>query len=646
MPTSMLNSASGTEAEQVVIGAVLLDNSLLDKLFDLDPQDFFQPTHTILWQAFQALHEAGSSIDAVSLVDYLNQIGELQRIGGAAYLHTCIAAVPMTAHADYYAQQIREAANRRRIRLLGERLTQLSESDQDSSELLQLSREWLNATTGAEPAWPEPMPLGGRGHNLPVFPVQSLPSWLSEQVVAVAEFTQTPVDLPASIALAALSTAAAGRAVVDVRGSWREPVNVYTVVVLPPGSRKSAVFTAMTAPLLEAEKELIRVSGPAIAEAKLAREVTVKAAERAKSAAINCTDETVRIGLLAEANAATMNVEAVTVPPKPRLIADDVTPEAAASLLAEQGGRLAVLSAEGGIFATLAGRYSGVPNLEVFLKAHAADMLRVDRKHADPEIIEHPALTLGLAIQPEVLRDIATMPGFRGRGLLARILFALPENTVGRRKIGAPSIPSQVEETYRQHITRLVMTFADRTDPSVLTLTPGAQQALLALEAAVEPKLGPEGTWHPITDWGSKYCGAVIRIAGLLHLAENPGNGWTTPISDTTLKNAVLIGEYYATHAIAAFTDMGTDPTTEDARHILNWIQRKPRQRFTSRELFSELTRSRFPKTSRLDAPLRLLEEHGYIRKLPDLNRKRSGGRPSSPNWLVHPAYQRREAQG
>lgn len=44
-----------------------------------------------------------------------------------------------------------------------------------------------------------------------------------------------------------------------------------------------------------------------------------------------------------------------------------------------------------------------------------------------------PALTLGLAIQPEVLADVAAVPGFRG--LLARIPYALPENTVGRRKL-------------------------------------------------------------------------------------------------------------------------------------------------------------------------------------------------------------------
>ncbi|GGM73888.1 hypothetical protein GCM10007977_089320 [Dactylosporangium sucinum] len=102
-----------------------------------------------------------------------------------------------------------------------------------------------------------------------------------------------------------------------------------------------------------------------------------------------------------------MNADGITVPVLPRLVADDVTSEQAASLFAEQGGRLAVLSAEGGIFATLAGRYSGTPNLEVFLKGHAGDMLRVDRRSRPAEHVVRPALMLGLAVQPEVPRDIA-----------------------------------------------------------------------------------------------------------------------------------------------------------------------------------------------------------------------------------------------
>ena len=141
------------------------------------------------------------------------------------------------------------------------------------------------------------------------------------------------------------------------------------------------------------------------------------------------------------------------MPVLPRLVADDVTPEAAASLLAEQGGRLAVLSAEGGIFTTMSGRYSGgVPSLEVFLKGHAGDLLRVDRKGRPAEHVPAPALTLGLALQPEVLRDIARLPGFRGRGLLARILYSLPENTVGRRRIGAAAVPAAVSHAYHREL--------------------------------------------------------------------------------------------------------------------------------------------------------------------------------------------------
>ena len=77
---------------------------------------------------------------------------------------------------------------------------------------------------------------------------------------------------------------------------------------------------------------------------------------------------------------AVLAAEQLTVPVRPRLVADDVTAEAAGSLLAEQDGRLAVLSAEGGIFTTIAGRYSTAPNLKVFLKGHAGD-LEPARRH-------------------------------------------------------------------------------------------------------------------------------------------------------------------------------------------------------------------------------------------------------------------------
>jgi replicative DNA helicase len=246
----------------------------------------------------------------------------------------------------------------------------------------------------APPSWDaDPTPLTPP-RLVPPFPVDALPTWVADMVLAVAEFTQTPLDLPGCLALAALSSATGGRAEVEVRPGWREPLNLYTVVAMPPGSRKSAVFAAMTAPLLEAERHLVEHARPRIAEAELARKAAHAEAERRAKHATTAREREAQEEALASAAEAAVEADGIVVPPLPRLIADDITVEAAATLLAEQGGRLAVLSAEGGIFATLAGFYSGgVPNLEVFLKGHAGDLLGVDRKGRPAEQVTSPALT-------------------------------------------------------------------------------------------------------------------------------------------------------------------------------------------------------------------------------------------------------------
>jgi replicative DNA helicase len=493
----------------------------------------------------------------------------------------------------------------------------------------------MSANTITE-KWEMPSPLGRQAELRP-FPVDALPSWVTAEVLALGDFTQTPYDLAGTVALAVLSAAAGGRAVVEVRGSWREPLNLFLVSAMPPGSRKSAVFAELTGPLLETEQALIEVVRPQILEAETQQKIAQRNAERATGKASGIDDAEAAKKLTAEAISAAQMAEAITIPAMPRFVADDVTPEATASLLAEHGGRLAVLSAEGGIFATIAGRYSGTPSMEVFLKGHAGDMLRVDRKGRPPEHVPHPALTLGLCLQPEVLRDIAKLPGFRGRGLLARILYSLPPNTVGRRKIGMPPVPDDVRNTYGESVRQLVMTMNEWTDPAVLTLTPKAAQLVLDAEIALEPRLDPDtGDLAGIVDWASKQIGAVVRIAGLLHLADNLTNGWAQPIQAETMRRAIKIGDYFTGHAQATFDAMGVDPVLEDARALHRWIERTGPAQFTKRQMHMGVSRSRFPKVGDLDAPLDLLEEHGFIRRAPEPERTGPGRRPS-PTYLVHP---------
>jgi hypothetical protein len=498
---------------------------------------------------------------------------------------------------------------------------------------------------GGSDAWEAPVPLGLRT-ALPAFPVDAFPGWVRAEVAAVAEFTQTPPDLGATVVLGVLAAAAGGRAVVEVRGSWREPLNLFTVAAMFPGSRKSAVFDVMTEPLLATEHALVEKTEPQIIEAETQRRVAQRDADKAAARASGLDKGEERDKAVADAVGAAQLAEAIIVPVMPRLVADDITPEAAATLLAEQGGRLAVLSAEGGIFSILAGRYSGgIPSLEIFLKGHSGDMIRVDRRGRPPEHIPRPALTLGLCVQPEVLRAIADMPGFRGRGLLARILYALPPDLVGRRKVGAPAVPEDIQAAYASNIRTLVLTLAGWTDPAVLTLTLEAAELLLAAEEAIELRLDADsGDLAGIRDWASKQVGATVRVAGLLHLASDLTTGWGHPIAGDTMRDAIRVTDYYTEHALAAFDHMGVDPVLAAARELYAWIDRTRPARFTKRELFSAVSRSRFPKVGDLDAPLDLIEQHGYIRREPEPERMGPGRRPS-PTYLVHPALAAETAQ-
>ncbi|MET7715268.1 YfjI family protein [Streptomyces sp. NPDC005407] len=486
------------------------------------------------------------------------------------------------------------------------------------------------------PVWDEPVPLKVR-RELPTFPVHALPQWLGAMVGAVAEETQTPVDLAGCLALSVIATAAGGRVVVCVRGRWREPVNIYTAVALDPGNRKSAVFALMTQPLLAVEKRLVELSGAVRAEAETTARLAKAAADKAAAKAANAEPDK-RADLTAEAISLAQTAESLTVPAKPQLVADDITPENLATLLTEQNGRISVMSPEGGIFEIIAGRYSGTPNMEIFLKGHAGDMVRVNRQGRDAQHIEQPAVTMGLAVQPEVLESIGSIKGADGRGLLARFLYAQPESLVGRRNLTPDLIPDAVADAYAAQLAGLTTALVDWTDPAVLTLTPEADAVMHAYQKVTESRLGKGGSLAAIVKWASKRDGAVARIAALLHLATHPDNGWTRPIEASTMAAATELGDYFTAHAQHVFDAMGADPAQEAAGLVLTQLESSPLPVFTKRELFRVLSRGDFPTMADLDPALALLEEHGWLRQQPPPPRNGRGGRPPSPRYESHPS--------
>ncbi|MBW3578525.1 MAG: DUF3987 domain-containing protein [Actinobacteria bacterium] len=495
--------------------------------------------------------------------------------------------------------------------------------------------------------WVTPVPLRRR-LSPPPFPVDVFPDWLAAMVTATAEFTQTDPAMPAAVALSVLAGCAGGRLEVEARPGWREPTHLFIATVARPGERKTPVQQALVRPLREAEDALVAKAAPKVAEAETRREIAAKNAAQAKAKAAN-EDGPRRDKLQAEAVSAALAAEAIDVPTLPRLIAGDVTPEALATLMYENAGKVALVADEGGIFDVLAGRYSAIPNLDVFLQGHAGSPLRIDRKGRPPEYVRKPALTVGLMVQPQVLRQVGGNLTFAGRGLIARFLFVLPTTMVGRRRVDPEPVPEQVAQTYGRVVRGLAETLAGWTDPAVVTLTGDAQRAMFAFAQDVEDRLGPGGDLDHVADWAAKLVGAVVRIAGLLHVARHPDSCCRRPVDADTMNTAVDLGRVLTAHYLSAVDEMGANPEVDKAEYVLDVLRRMGQDRpadrpaaadgpltVTVRDVFTRASRSRLATVDDLAPALDLLEAHGYVRRLPAPDRS-GPGRPPSPSYEVNP---------
>ena len=118
-------------AEQSVLGSMLLSkDSIADVSEVLRGVDFYRPVHEVIYDAIIDLYGRGEPADPITVGNELQRKGELARIGGAPYLHTLSANVPIAANAGYYAEIVREKAILRRLVDAGTRIVQMGYAGQ------------------------------------------------------------------------------------------------------------------------------------------------------------------------------------------------------------------------------------------------------------------------------------------------------------------------------------------------------------------------------------------------------------------------------------------------------------------------------------------------------------------------------------
>jgi replicative DNA helicase len=140
------------EAEESVLGGILLDNTAMDRVLEfIRPDDFYREAHRRIFRGMLALAERSEPADLVTLAETLRQRGELQDVGGASYLAELAERVPTAANVAHYARIVREKAILRSlIATATEIATKGYEDSRDVKDLLDRAEQSIFAISERE----------------------------------------------------------------------------------------------------------------------------------------------------------------------------------------------------------------------------------------------------------------------------------------------------------------------------------------------------------------------------------------------------------------------------------------------------------------------------------------------------------------
>lgn len=402
-------------------------------------------------------------------------------------------------------------------------------------------------------------------HIRPDAPVEIFPDFLRAYILAAAEETQTTLDANCMAALSIISAVGASKFYVE--DQWSEPVNIYSAVVAGSGERKSTTFKKYAFPILELEKE-------------------------------HANDNK-------------------------RWITDDVTMERLVGLMKENQESIAILSAEGGIFETAAGRYGNTPNLDVLLKSFLREPIRIDRVNKELLSLDEPCLTIGLFVQPTILQNVPKR--FADRGLLGRFIYSFPKSLRGKRNTNPAKMDEHMTRIY-SNLIRMIVDFQPEEQKTMLRLDDAASEAFAKFADNFERRLGYGGDLadDAIGSWTERFPGQLLRIASLMHIAEQAELGQLNKESMSSqiplhiIERVLSRQDYFIEHAKMAFGLAQSDQVLEDAKYLINFFKTEGKLMYKRNEDVWTKTKGRFPKAPMLDRALTILEDREYIRFVTD----------------------------
>ena len=498
--------------------------------------------------------------------------------------------------------------------------------------------------------------FGSAGINdLSLFPPDGLPEKLSVYSRQIEESLQVTNEMVSPILLSAASMCSQGEYWIIPKSDWKEPLNLYTMVISRPSERKSPVLKEIFTPIYDYVDRINKERQPDIMECQTKKiilsrqiETALKNVSKKKPVPAKLPKptkptkdvlETITTDQIVDMQKELADLEENAVKPV-TLLADDVTTEALVKLMNENNERIAVASAEGGIFGMLAGRYSTHPNIDIFLKGYSGESYTSHRVSGRVERLREPLINLTLMVQPVVLSEALNNKEFVERGLMARFLYSVPGTKVGKRRYNTVPIDEKVRKDFHKLIDDL-LELREWDHPKYIYVSDEASALGEEFYNEIETELFSK--YEDMSEWIGKLYGQTMRIAGVIHVVEHLGESHNIKVDADTMRRAIEIGRYYLSHAKYVFLKSGMydPPEVKNAKYILSRMDKDGRPKMSKRDIY-HLCQNKvgFEKadSENFISGLEELRRRGYI-KIERITSP-TGGRPTEMITL-NPLYLR-----
>lgn len=435
-----------------------------------------------------------------------------------------------------------------------------------------------NATRGAagENEWPEPQPLIAKVNAEP-YPLDALPSAVRKAVEEVQGFTQAPVAMVASSALAALSIAIQSGADVRRADKLSGPTSLFLLTIADSGERKSTNDGFFTTAIKDYDRQQAELAKPDIARYQASREAWDAEREGIKA---KIRDEAKKGHPTVPYKDALRELERTKPqPPRvPQLLRGDDTPENLAFVLAREWPSAGVASSEAGsiLGAHGMGKDSVMRNLALLNILWENGTLSIGRRTSESFTLRGARLTVALQVQEPTLRAFfdRSQGLARGTGFLARFLIAWPESTQGQRQFKeAPAHWPALAEFNTRLAAILVRPVPIGEDgaltPAVLTLTPEAKAAWVSFHNVIEAELCTGGELYDVRDVASKTADNAARLAALFQIFEHGMGG---AIGLECFEGASRIAAWHLHEARRFFGELALPAELANASRLDTWL--------------------------------------------------------------------------